>query len=231
MTLTLDILQAIQAEVARGEKQITQFGTVASMTSDVDALVTFDGSSANIPVKLFANNRIQQGDRIGLMKVGPWWVGIGGFTARFLGANGNQNFQSTGGTTTSGTFGDFPTALSFTFVKKQDLTRVRMYMGTYLYITGAGDAGVVTGLKFSSTVYGDVTLDVAARYINSFYVNVHVDCIGTKYAPGSATWDGTTSLPAGTYTVSAQWARYTGAATLNVGADDRVSIECAEVES
>lgn len=226
--LSLETLQAIELVVARSEKSLVTFGTVTDVITDIDIKVTQDGSAASVPAKAFGDSDIMEGDRVGLVKIGPWIVAFGSFSKRWPGAGGNQNFQSTPGTTTSGSFGDLPTPLSFTFVKRYDTTRVRMNLAVSMFATGGTDGGAVFGLKFSSADYGNVTLDVMAHYINSGLNGFHVHFGGFKYAAGG-TWDGAGTLPAGTYTVSAQWARYTGGATLNLNADDRVSIDCIEV--
>jgi hypothetical protein len=62
----------------------TAAGTVASRTGATTALVVFDGSAQVSPVKVFGDITIDEGDRVGLVRVGVDWTIVGTFTRRNL---------------------------------------------------------------------------------------------------------------------------------------------------
>jgi hypothetical protein len=217
VSLDLDLIQAIDARVAVAMARWTTWGTVASRTDLQNAMVTFDGATMAIPCKVLGDCDILEGDRVALLLIGPWWTVIGAMARHWPTDFGATVDQTTPGNTASSSFVDLPTTTSFTFTKRWDATQVEVYMAARAYISGTL-GGVEFGAGFSSPRYAAQTFAVASSKFSN--VGDYDTCTETVWLP---------SIPADTYTVSAQWRRYTGTGSLNVDGDCSVTITAKEV--
>jgi hypothetical protein len=82
MTFGQDLIDVIDARIAEHDTPLTAAGTVVTRTGNTTAMVTFDGSALATPVKCFGDVNIDEGDRVGLVKLGVDWTITGTFTRR-----------------------------------------------------------------------------------------------------------------------------------------------------
>lgn len=215
--VTADLLNAIDERVRRVQQENRALGTVAEVTGLVDALVTFDGSSLAIPVKVFGDVSIVEGDRVGLERYGVWWIVTGTLTRRWPASNGLRKTQSTGGTTTSGTYGNTPDVAEFTFVKRWDTTNITVKIFASGY-TDVADTRIEMGVKATETSTAVTsTVDICRLRLNP--ANTHLHFGGIVPLAGYA---------AGTYLLRAQWKRSSGTGTLHMDGEDQVFIGADE---
>src|SRR6478609_8422663 len=107
MTLNFVMLDLIDARVRAATDRHTAMGTMSERTSATRAMVTFDGSSVAVPVKMFSDVLAMQGDRVGLIRIGTDWVVVGAFSAVEIGTyidyTDTFGIQGTGSNPTKGT--------------------------------------------------------------------------------------------------------------------------------
>lgn len=217
VSLSLEMLQAIDARIDRARERTTATGSVADIIDTTTALVTFDGSAFAVQVKLAGDADINPGDRVALVKFGIWWVAICPLTRRWQPHSG-ASIQQGVGTTVSATYADVPVAVSVSFVKKWDATRV------FVIVNGAGFSTAINteaffGANFSSTQQPAIaTVDIASIFWNN--ASEHLRFCDWRYVTG---------LAADTYTVKVQWLRNAGAGTVSVDVKDRIAINVMEV--
>jgi hypothetical protein len=77
VTLTTELIQAIDARVALAVREATQVGTVVEVTSAGNALVVFDGSQGAIPVGVAGNVAAATRDRVLMGRYGTGWDVVG----------------------------------------------------------------------------------------------------------------------------------------------------------
>jgi hypothetical protein len=152
-------------------------------------------------------------------------VAVGSMTKRWPGAAGAAQYQGTPGSTSSSSFADLPTPVTFTFNKRRTDTQVRMGLGGSVWLSGGADASVEFAIEFDSAAYGATTQTVAYQYLNST-VDVHMAVAGMAYLAGGAWGSG---MPAAVYTCSVQWRRFSGTGVVQANGDDRISADCQEV--
>jgi hypothetical protein len=82
LSLDLALIQAIDQRVAAGAKTLTAMGTVTSWSeyAPLDIDVTFDGTTVSVPCKVYGSVSVAEGDRVGLVKIGRWWMVHGTYT-------------------------------------------------------------------------------------------------------------------------------------------------------
>jgi len=57
-------------------------GTINYRTGSTTCMVTLDGSALAVPVKVFGDVEVMEGDRVGLVRIGSEWTVVGTFTRR-----------------------------------------------------------------------------------------------------------------------------------------------------
>jgi hypothetical protein len=77
-----DLIDVIDARITEHEASVTAVGTVVTRTGNTTAMITFDGSALAVPVKCFGDVNVDEGDRVGLARLGVDWTIIGTFTRR-----------------------------------------------------------------------------------------------------------------------------------------------------
>ena len=83
MTLAQNMVAVIDERiVALLDAMETAAGSVVTRTGNTTAMVTFDGSSLPVPVKCFGDVNVDEGDRVGMVRIGVDWTIIGTFTRR-----------------------------------------------------------------------------------------------------------------------------------------------------
>lgn len=72
------------AAYAAGAAQLSgaSGGTVVQRTGRTTCLITLDGSALAVPVKVFGDVEIMEGDRVGVVRIGLDWTVVGTFTRR-----------------------------------------------------------------------------------------------------------------------------------------------------
>lgn len=82
MAYAQDLVDLIDARIKAALKDVTAVGSVVTRTGNTTASVTFDGSNKATPVKCFGDVNVDQGDRVGMVRLGVDWTIIGTFTRR-----------------------------------------------------------------------------------------------------------------------------------------------------
>lgn len=207
------LLRVVELVVAQHVKKPTDVGSVVSVQStNMRAMVIFDGATVATPVKVTGHTHPVANDRVGLIRYGSDWY-IESVLNRIAGpAFAGTGAESPGGTTTSATPTDLPGPMTFTFVKRWDTTPILIGHWASVYGTTAL-VGVTGSLAF-----------VAAATTTYTVWDVAMLGDGVRQYPGAtrripdATY--TSALPAGTYTVRMQWHRSAGTGTANQNTDD-----------
>lgn len=208
---------------------------VSAVVQEVDptrlsATVVFDGSTVGVPVKVLGHVWPMAGDRVLVSRVGPRrrrkspdeayageeWVVVG-VSSRATGPNfAALNFPQTSGTNTSATIADLPSNPTMTFTKRLDTSPLLLFLSFTAYIT-VNNASMGAWLTFTQgSFFSQIKMveiengSVGARFGPATF-RVAPDDLGTPDAP---------TLAAGTYEVKPQWARLTGAGTLNMTTGD-----------
>jgi hypothetical protein len=218
MALDLDILAAIDARVRQGERDILAFGTVASVDSDNDVTVTFDGSAASIPCKNFGNVLTIAGDRVGLAKIGKWWTVVGEMERRWPATAAGQASGPGGGlSTASGSYSDTPGLVTLTITKRYDDTQLYVVMAIDTYVS-------VNGTQFEYGVQIAGVAMAAADYRMGAYLqnfaNDHRAITDFRCISG---------LPADTYTIKSRWKRLAGTGNVTQDNSSDTSLFAQEV--
>lgn len=181
MTLNFATLDLIDARVNAGRDRTTTMGTMSERTSATRAMVTFDGSSVAVPVKMFSGVLALQGDRVGLVRMGTDWVVAGAFSAIEIGTyvDYSSTFTLTGstGNPTKGT----STYLAEYMWINRSLIRVRIRLNL---LTGfvAGSGTVQLSVPFDATATA-VVAEVGQWWLNDS---------GVALRSGVVTFGGTT---------------------------------------
>jgi hypothetical protein len=217
VSLDLDIIAAVDARIAAALKESTAWGTVAARLGWNDAMVTFDGSSLGIPVKVAGNVEVLEGDRVGLLKIGPWWTVVTTMTRRFLNQQGAQQSQVTGATTTSASFVDTSDYCGCNFTKRWNETAIFAQVTGSCYVD-AEPTRVDFGVKFTDQAQGSSTYTVVSSEYD--VINSHV---------AVTDWIFITDKVAGAYEAHVQWCRpLAGTATLRMNGFDLLQINLVE---
>jgi hypothetical protein len=218
-----EMAQVIADMVAAGRPAVTKMGTVATRElTGTRATVVFDGSSGTAqPVKCFESVVVGVGDRVGLIRYEADWIITGNYTGRGL-ADVSGHFQFSSLTQiTSGSYVDMPSSPGVSYVKTRDSTIMRFAAGVSAYGSNAAN-GAYLGLRItSSDLVTDYDQDIRKQMLNRPSADVHVFWSGVRNA--------SSAHPAGAYTATARWYRYSGTGFIQVDAEDSVWIECREV--
>lgn len=216
------VLALIDARVDHARPIVTKMGTVQSRdTTGARAMVAFDGSSGVAqPVKCFESVLVDGGDRVGLVKFESDWVIVGNYTLHALGSSA-MSLQFAGSTTTaSASYSDMPGSPALAVTKWRDTTQLRLRV--ILSAMAITTAGTVLKVAFR-VLSGDGTVDYdqdVARFDYSS-INIH----GTL--GGFATTTG--ALPAGNYTLTGRWLKFSGAGSIQIDGQDFIHMEAEEV--
>lgn len=82
MAYAQELVDLIDERIRKYMEPTTGKGTVVTRTGNTTAMVTFDGSSKATPVKCFGDVNVDQGDRVGMVRLGVDWTIVGTFTRR-----------------------------------------------------------------------------------------------------------------------------------------------------
>jgi hypothetical protein len=210
------MIAVIDQRIKANQRQLSAWGTVAQIDGDSDAQVVLDSTEIAIPAKMSGSVWCYEGDRVGLLLIEKHWTIVATTVRRWPATAGASNFQTAGGTTTSSSYGDTPIVTADTFVKRWDGSTV------LAWLTGGAAANAVPtqvewALEFVSPDTGTFVYPMA--YFNFNVANVHAQ---------TADVEPLASLPASTYTVTAQWRRVSGTGTLTSDQNDVVAFAVME---
>jgi hypothetical protein len=150
MTLNFALLDLVDARVAAGRDRTTIMGTLSERTSATRAMVTFDGSSVAVPVKIFSDVTALEGDRVGLVRFGTDWVVVGTFAAVQIGTYIDYSSTFTlNGSTGAPTQGTSVYLAEYMWLNRQRI-RVRIRVD---FLTGfvQGSGVFLASLPFAAT--------------------------------------------------------------------------------
>lgn len=214
------VLDLIDQRIRAAAGRDTAMGTVVERAADATtAMITIDGSSLAVPVKVFGNVPAAAGDRVGLTRFGSDWVVIGTFTGATTSPLGSANVQTNLGSGTLGlaSYQDLPGTPGFTFAKVQSDTVVRFAVAVSLFVTVANTYCLV-GFQVNPLGVGStVDYDVAAHLFNSSTVYHHFSGFVRV-----------TDLPAGEYDVIGRWRIGSGSGQMNADGNCTISMEATE---
>lgn len=209
-------VRLIDQRIEKSQRSVRKVATVVqtpTLRTDTSCLVQVDGSAQPIRV-LLAGIIVAAGDRVLLDYYGDQWVVTGAIVRRELGAGTYSMAPLSTGNTSSGTYGDLPTAPATTVVKMFDDTALRVE---------------ITTSSFTATIGQDVEFGVLIPEV-AFLGNV-ARCffnVANQHLPaaGIAKFTG---IPAGTLTVKGQWLKAGGGGSCNVDNNDYFSMDIQEV--
>jgi hypothetical protein len=207
-------LQIIDQRIVAHLSDATRMGTVQSWDpSGVRAMVTMDGSSFAVPVKVFSGLRLREDDRVGLVLFGSDWVVAGSFGSAAAGPN-VETLEIPSATDT--TFASVNTDLvggAFPVTKDLDATRMRVT------IHGSGYRNTATFCRF---FYG-VRINGVSYDVDKFtFTNVN----DRNHFSGFSTLP---AIPAGPYTVQVYGRTDVAGQTIRTVGDDSWKIKWEEV--
>lgn len=195
-----------QATVATVENGDNPAAIIAIYDGDTEA-IAMTSSVGAIPART----------RVFVVKVPPALNLIVGFAgnAPGMGNAAYANFAPTGGGTTTSNYANMPGSPSASITKRYGVaTNLEVIMaGTFYSVTTA------TGVKFGVNVNG-VDYDTARVRTANASLTSHTPFSGVIDIP---------NLPAGTYAVTARWARLDGAGTTTVDVNDFLTFKVKEV--
>lgn len=207
-------LEIIDQRIRAHASPVTKMGTVQSRDdSGPLAMVTFDGSTLAVPVKVSSDVRVRADDRVCLVIFGSEWVVVGSFGAAAAARNeATLELMSAGDTTFASVNTDLVGG-SFPVVKERDATRMRVA------IHGSGYRNTATFCRF---FYG-VRIDGMSYDVSKFtFTNVS----DRNHFSGFATLP---AIPAGPYTVQVYGRTDVAAQTVRSVADDAWQIKWEEI--
>lgn len=217
--LDATLLAVIDQRIQAAATATNPAGTVMSVdTTNLRAMVTFDGSSLAVPVKMFGHIDAAEGDRVGLQRFGTDWVIVGAYARRWQAVSGAHQL-SAGGTMSSTTYADLPGSPSFTFTKRWATSAVLMGVHSEV-LTDTANTKAVFGLEWI-----DSTGTTLATYNLAWLEMVAAFTVGTI----SGLHHGITGITAGAWTVKGKWARWLGAGAIGQNTDVGISIFAMEV--
>lgn len=201
----------------------TKMGTVVSRdTTGTGAVVVFDGSSGTgQPVKCFEHVIVMPNDRVGLVKYESEWIVTACYTGRGLADVSSQTNFASLTQITSGTYVDLPGSPGVVYRKMRDSTTMEFSAALSSFGSNANN-GAQLGLRVANT---DLTVnsDIDIRKFlmhRPGTTDVHYDWSGVQRATGH---------PAGVYTITGRWYRYSGTGFVQVDTNDAFWVRCREV--
>lgn len=208
-----DLIRLIDQRVRAASAVTVSMGTIVDRDpAGVTATVMFDGSTVAVPCKIFGWQRVDSGERVGLLKFGSEWLVIGSYDESGLGEASATGYFTSTNTTTTASFADAGDGATVTFTKVRDTTAIRVGLIAYAYSTATA-----TIAQFGVNVAGT---DYAVGYLAYNVANQHMPIGGFTRITG---------IPAGTYTIPVRWRRISGAGIVNINGDDRYSFEVDEI--
>jgi hypothetical protein len=190
-------------------------GSCMNDSSDSGVMVIFDGSSQAIPCKVAGGMAVQANDRVLLTRFGSDWVVTNDYDtplrntiASFLGA-------PVAGTTTSGTYVDFPGPITFTYEKHYSASNLFFNIALSNYVT-VNTTTFAIGVLLGD---GSGTVDLVRNFFN--VANQHMMWTSVRSVAAQPV--------AGTYTAKLQWARTSGTGVLTVDSNDWISFYMEEI--
>lgn len=202
----------------------TALGTLVDR--DVDGTTgraTFDPSSNPVPVKISGGLEVFEGDRVGMVRTGGFWMVVGCLSVRGMGETSVRGVGLSTGTTTSAVMADAAAITTLTgFRKFYSATSVKIQLMTGIRSTAIATivelAARVTGTVYDGSAYDSGDLVVTRFVFNS--VNVHFQIGGEIRL---------TTVQPGTYDVTPRWRLATGTATLTIDPNDYYNLQADEI--
>lgn len=210
MNYNESLLRTVELVVAQASRKTTNVGTVVSVqTTNMRAMVIFDGATVATPVKVSGHVQPRANDRVGLTHYGTEWY-VTDVLNRIIGPPGggvSQNAPT--GTKADSTPANYPGNPVFTFVKRWDTTPTLMFGALSGFNTVAVNSMAcaigLTGSGGTQTVYTLWSIEGGGANARFGYGNCRV-------IPDPTTTD---PILADTYTANLMWYRSVGAGTLN----------------
>lgn len=210
---TADLLKVIDRRATVGRAHVTAVGTVASRTYDMWAMVTLDGSSLAVPVRMSADVDAHESDRVGLIKFGADWVVTACFTRRWP-AVAHLNAAGQTGSTTSASYTAMPGAPQVQITKMWDTTRLQARVDLSLSTTVA-----TTNVEIGVSVDGATAVPILPG-LQISQASVHTPMSATGMLTG---------VDPGTRSVALMWRRPSGTGTLQTDGGDYLCLTVTEV--
>lgn len=220
------LIRVMDARIAAAGLRRDAFGVVeARDTTGPGAMVTMDGSTVAVPVKVFGHVHCIEDDRVALTLIEGTWCVIGTFGRRTL-AEASSRVVGPGvaGTTTSGSYVDMPVPPQVvSFIKRYDATAVRVQIATTLW-SSVADTDVRIGMRVAGR---------AGTATEASFTAVDVDVgrlqLDTAFVRGTVVGMNRLLIPAGEYTMTARWRRSAGTGELRHDSADQTNMEIDEV--
>lgn len=219
-------IDVIDARISLHLQRLMATGTIQTRdTTGTGATVIFDASTLAMPVKVPGHVHTLEHDRVTLGLFGRTWVVLGTFSRRQLGEAFARDIGPVSpGTTTSASYVEMPNAVTVPFVKRYDLTAVRLGMIVHCYVTVAPTvvrtALYVEGTPGTETAATFTPLTIHLGTLNFNQASTHLPIVATTRS---------TLLPSGEYTLTARWLRTSGTGTLTYDSNDWSTIEIDEL--
>ena len=215
------LIALIDGRVDGAALKATHMGTVAvRATTGAYAEAIFDGTSGvGVPVKCPEHVIVQPNDRVGLAKFGADWVILFNYTLRTLADVTFQYGFTALATTSSGSYTDMQGSPTLTYTKIRDLTFMRYEINVSAYCTTPPNSFQL-GCRI-------VSADAVTSYDQG--VRLFVMNAATTHTQISGFVVASSAHPAGSYTMTARWARAAGAGVLDVDTGDMIQMSAREV--
>lgn len=221
-------LAAIDQRIRLAQRKTSANGTMVTRdTTGPGCTVLHDGATIATPAKCLGSVFANAGDRVVLDLYGSEWLVTGSFSSLAFGEGSRalDGLPSAATPITSATFVDLTEFGSFSFSKAYDNTFVRVGL-TASCFSSVATTRVFWGVRLVQTAgvspYGPTDLTMGGFMLNT--VNIHTSFTKFKRYLGLA--DG--GIPAGTYTVSLRWRRFSGTGTLSADTNDDFALELDE---
>lgn len=221
-----ELIGLIDQRIRAASGQTRAIGTC--MERDIvgpGALVTFDGSTVAVPVKVLGQVVLRPSMRCTLDKYGTEWLVTGTFATPAL---GRATFYDSGTatSTTSTSFVGFGAMPTFDFIKYHDDSNVRIFMSGSCYAS-TNTARMRFAVRLVQT-----DGDTPWTPVDFVGPELRLDTLLVRqYGAADFTIPNTFNgelLPAGTYTCTWRWRRTNGTGTLNADTTDMFSMVIEE---
>ncbi|MGW3608934.1 hypothetical protein ACWD6N_03445 [Micromonospora sp. NPDC005163] len=147
-------LEIIDQRIRAHASPVTKMGTVQSRDpSGPRAMVTLDGSTLAVPVKVSANVRVHADDRVSLTLFGSEWVVVASFGAAAAGPNVETLEIASPADTTFTTVNTDLVGASFPVAKELDATRMRVTIHGSAYRSTATFCRFFYGVRINGVSY------------------------------------------------------------------------------
>jgi hypothetical protein len=215
------LLEIIDARVRASQRSTTATGTIASLdVIGMLAMVTMDGSTLAVPVKVPGSVAAAPGDRCLLQQFGSDWVVTSAFSIRWPEDKGINIMAAAG--SAAGTFANMPGTPSFPFTKRYGYTRL---LWTVKITTFSATLGSRVYTQATATGPPGTFTQAVGQF--QFANSTGAPPIDRLLAG----WDQEQlNVPVGDYTATLQWRTDTVAPnSISVNAEDTITFRVREI--